>query len=466
MCTHCESTFENVPSNEDGSAAIEDRCCARPECEVYLCRAGGEHLSFECEGCGQRFCTDHKINLDGLLYCLECVVDLVESQAPDCECRQTDVDLFDPLGCQFHDPSSAWNVRLRAVKTIQEYETQKGDGKMGWSNGKDNSAGASVVAPAQALELAKAAPVVPDSKKSITFAKAVKYAAKGRVALVGPAGSGKSYTMLLLARALAGPTGRIAAIDTEHGALSKYADVFDFDVIELDTFSPETYITTLHSAEEAGYDVFCCDSLSHFWMGRDGALEFVDMATKRNRGDSMNGWREFRPHERLMVDEMISSPCHVICTMRTKTDFQEQTVDGKKKRVKIGLAPVQREGLEFEFDLVGYMDEENTLIVDKTRCSAYTQKAYTKPGPKEFEPLVKWLAGGPSRGVPVAQIDTGGYPPNTRGAAQYVAEQKIAAGNPHQIVPWKNMGQLAKAFDAMREAVGAGVAQNRAMARP
>jgi polynucleotide 5'-kinase involved in rRNA processing len=66
------------------------------------------------------------------------------------------------------------------------------------------------------------------------FKKAIKYAAKGRVALVGPSGSGKSYSMVILAKALA-KGGKIAAIDTEHGSLSKYADVFDFDVLELDS---------------------------------------------------------------------------------------------------------------------------------------------------------------------------------------------------------------------------------------
>ena len=224
---------------------------------------------------------------------------------------------------------------------------------MGWLNGKD-AARANVPPFTPGTEPGRAL-VVPDTKPgSNPFAKAVKYAAKGRVALIGPAGSGKSYTMLLLARALAGPTGRIAAIDTEHGSLSKYADIFDFDVMELDRFSPSAFVDTLHAAEDAAYDVFCCDSLSHFWVGRDGALEFVDMAAKRNR-DNMGGWKEFRPHERLMVEEMISSSCHVICTMRTKTDYQEQVdSNGKKKRVKIGLAPVQRDGLEYEFDLVGY----------------------------------------------------------------------------------------------------------------
>lgn len=228
---------------------------------------------------------------------------------------------------------------------------------------------------------------------SLQFKKAVKYGSKGRVALIGPAGAGKSMTMLKLARALAGPSGTIAAVDTEHGSLSKYADQFAFDVIELDVFSPENFIAALDAAEAAKYDVFCCDSLSHFWMGRGGALEFVDMAAKRHR-DQMGGWKDFRPHERAMVDRMIASPCHIVVTMRTKTDYQEVTgSDGKKKRVKVGLAPVQREGLEYEFDLVGYMDEENTLIVDKTRCPDYSQKAFPKPGDKEFAPFVDWLSG-------------------------------------------------------------------------
>jgi energy-coupling factor transporter ATP-binding protein EcfA2 len=301
--------------------------------------------------------------------------------------------------------------------------------------------------------------ITPSSTNGIAFKKAVKYASKGRIALIGPAGSGKSYTSLLLARALAGPNGRIAAIDTEHGSLSKYADLFDFDVIELDSFSPQTYVEALHAAENAGYDVFLCDSLSHFWTGRDGALEFVDMAGKRSK-DNMGGWKEFRPHERLMVDEMISSPCHVICTMRTKTAYEEQIDEkGKKKRVKIGLAPVQRDGLEYEFDLVGYMEEDNTFITDKTRCPFYAQKAYTKPGPKEFAPLVEWLKGGAVRGPVVARkIDTGGNPTNTVAAAQHVAAQKIAAGNPDSSAvlqaPWKSLVEAEQCFHAIRERVG------------
>lgn len=228
---------------------------------------------------------------------------------------------------------------------------------------------------------------------AIQFKKAVKYGAKARVALMGPAGSGKSYTMLELASLLAGSSGKIAAVDTERGSLSKYADLFNFDVIELDSYSPENFLAVMDEAEASKYDVICCDSLSHFWMGKDGALEFVDMASKKHR-DGMGGWKDFSPIERKMVDRMTGSPCHVVVTMRTKTEYQEVTdSNGKKKRVKIGLAPVQRAGLEYEFDLVGYMDDENNLIVDKTRCSALSGKIYTKPGAKEFGVFVSWLEG-------------------------------------------------------------------------
>jgi hypothetical protein len=121
-CTHCESTFRNVDRNEDGSPAIESTRCAHPGCEVYLCNAGCEHLSFTCYACGKRFCLEHKIVLDELPYCLGCAVEAVESQEPECECQQTDADQFDAAGCGFHNPASPWNVRLRAVTAVQDCE--------------------------------------------------------------------------------------------------------------------------------------------------------------------------------------------------------------------------------------------------------------------------------------------------------------------------------------------------------
>jgi hypothetical protein len=126
-CTHCESKFTNVDRNEDGSPAIETTRCAHPGCEVYLCHAGCEHLSFACDACGRRFCSEHKVTLDELPYSLGCAVEAVESQEPECECQQSDVDRFDAAGCELHNPASPWNVRLRAVTALQEYEAAHQD---------------------------------------------------------------------------------------------------------------------------------------------------------------------------------------------------------------------------------------------------------------------------------------------------------------------------------------------------
>ena len=123
--TRGETTLRDVDRNEDGSPAIEITRCAHPGSAVD--HAGCEHLSFQCEGCRRRFCSKHQVTLDGLPYCIACAVAVVESQEPECECRQTDVDLFDAAGCELHNPASPWNVRLRAVTAIQQYEQQHQD---------------------------------------------------------------------------------------------------------------------------------------------------------------------------------------------------------------------------------------------------------------------------------------------------------------------------------------------------
>jgi len=106
--------------------------------------------------------------------------------------------------------------------------------------------------------------------------------------------------------------------------------------------------------------------------------------------------------------------------------------------------------------------------VDKTRCSYYAQKALSRPGEKEFAPFVEWLAGAPVEAKPRPRtqqpIDTGGHPAGTQAAADYVAQQKIAAGRveaaarvvPVPLVkkPWTNRGEMRRAFLAVREHLG------------
>lgn len=221
----------------------------------------------------------------------------------------------------------------------------------------------------------------------LTFRAATKTGQKARIALFGPSGSGKTYTALQIAQGLG---QKIAVVDTEHGSASKYADLFRFDTLELDSFSPEIYTQAIKAAASAGYDVVVIDSLSHAWTGKDGALELVDRASKG--GNKFAGWRDVTPLHNELIDTIIGSPIHVIATMRSKTEYiVEQEGNRIKGVTKVGTAPVQRDGMEYEFDIILTLDMSNVASVDKTRCPALAGRTYRKDGASVAAQVADWL---------------------------------------------------------------------------
>lgn len=229
---------------------------------------------------------------------------------------------------------------------------------------------------------------------TFTFTEATKDEARLRLALCGPAGSGKTYSALAIATTLG---QRVAVIDTEHGAASKYGSgrPFKFQRLNLTTFAPATYVEAIHAAEDAGFDVIIIDSLSHAWMGKDGALEMVDRAAKKGSGggNTFGAWRDVTPQHNALVEAMIACKAHLIVTMRVKVDFEQIKDDRGKTTVrKVGLAPVQRDGLEYEFDVVLDINADHEGIVSKTRCSELTDKVFARPGAEVAKILKGWLS--------------------------------------------------------------------------
>lgn len=217
------------------------------------------------------------------------------------------------------------------------------------------------------------------------FQKATKTQARLRLALCGPSGAGKTYTALAIARHL-GKT--IAVIDTEHGSASKYADLFDFDVCNLVDFHPSRYLEAIKAAGQAKYDVIVIDSLTHAWFAE---LELA--------GKSFDGWRNVRPLERALIDAMLASPAHVIATMRTKTEWvMEEYVNKKGKATaapkKVGTAPIQSSGIEYEFDLAGELDLNHLLTISKSRCPELSNTTHLNPGQEVAEMMLAWLEDG------------------------------------------------------------------------
>jgi hypothetical protein len=235
---------------------------------------------------------------------------------------------------------------------------------------------------------------------NMQFTKATKKRSKLRLAIDGPSGAGKTYTALVAATAMA-EGGKIAVVDTERGSASLYSDKFDFDVLELDRFSPEVYTQAINAAEKAGYAVIVIDSLSHAWEGEGGALDMVDQAAARSKGNSYVAWRNVTPMHRQMVDAILQSKTHVIVTMRSKMDYvQEKDEKGSTVIRKIGLAPIQRQGMEYEFTIVCDMDLEHTMVVSKSRCDIVADKVVRRPGGDFFKTILDWLNSGSDPGQP------------------------------------------------------------------
>jgi hypothetical protein len=239
---------------------------------------------------------------------------------------------------------------------------------------------------------------------STLFRKATRTKVKLRMALDGPAGSGKTFTALRFAHAICPPGKRIAVINSESGAVEKYLGLapdgvpFDFDVCELTDFAPTKYTEAMFAAGSAGdYGVIIIDSLSHAWSGTGGALELKDKkAASGARGvNDFTAWRDITPMHNQMIESILRSPCHVIATMRNKTEYvMEPDERGRMIPKKVGLSPIQRAGMEYEFDVYGSMDESHILRISKTRCPEITDAMSVKPGAEFMAPVKKWCEDG------------------------------------------------------------------------
>lgn len=278
-----------------------------------------------------------------------------------------------------------------------------------------------------------------------TIKKATKQSARLRMALIGLSGGGKTWKSLFIARELAGPQGRVIVIDTERGSASKYADQFSFDVLELDTFEPRTYGDAIRACEGEGADVIVIDSLSHAWIGKGGALDQVDKVAKRQGGNSFGAWRDVTPQHNELVDTILRARAHVLVTMRAKMEHSQERDEKTGRTVvrKVGLAAVQRDGMEYEFDVVLDVDSEHNAIVSKTRCSALTDKVFSSRDTGELAGALRaWLTEAPA--APQADAHEGTFRALRATLEASVKDRPVEAALPALVTAWRGMGATIK----------------------
>lgn len=235
----------------------------------------------------------------------------------------------------------------------------------------------------------------------ISFQKAERAKSKARVAIIGPSGSGKTLSALFLAFGIAGSWDKVALIDTEHERGRFYADREDLGIGAFlyasmaPPYTPDKYIDYVRSAAQAvGEDgVVIVDSFSHAWDNEGGVLDIKSEIAQQHGKNDYTAWADAGKIQNNLVNTLLSVPCHTIITMRVKTAYaMEVNERGKTVPVKIGLAPVQRENTEYEFDVVFQLSRDHTASLSKDTTFLDSWSGVITPG--LGQQLGDWLSQG------------------------------------------------------------------------
>lgn len=219
--------------------------------------------------------------------------------------------------------------------------------------------------------------------------KSERKKAKIKMALQGSAGSGKTYSSLLLAKGLTnGDFSKVAIIDTECGSADLYAHLGDYNVLTLQPpFTPENYVKALEVCEKANIEVIIIDSMSHCWE------ELLDFHSKM-AGNSFTNWAKITPLHKSFIDKIMQVNAHVIATMRTKQDYVLNQKNGKYIPEKVGLKAIQRDGVDFEFTLVFDIDIKHFATASKDRTGLFMDKPEFYINASTGQKLLEWSNSG------------------------------------------------------------------------
>lgn len=255
----------------------------------------------------------------------------------------------------------------------------------------------------------------------VEIRKAVRKKAKLRLGIAAPSGAGKTYSSLLLAFGLG---QKVGLIDTEQGSGDLYADLGDYDIIQIEApYTIDKYLQAIKAFEQANYDVIIIDSLSHAWAGDGGLLDKQGKIADSGKGNGYTAWRTITPEHNALVNAMLASPCHVIATMRSKQEYVLQVNDnGKQAPKKVGMAPIQRDGMEYEFTVMLDIDINHNATSTKDRTRLFDGKIF-KITSETGEQLLAWL----NNGVTKEQAEVNNFKEKTSNVSSLDELQKLFA---------------------------------------
>jgi hypothetical protein len=226
--------------------------------------------------------------------------------------------------------------------------------------------------------------------------KAARKQSKIKLSISGSSGSGKTFSALLLAYGICSDWNKIAVLDSENYSASLYAHLGSFNVINLqEPFTPEQYIDAIHLCEQSGIEVIIIDSISHEWNGKGGGLEIHEKETaKMKMPNSFTAWAAVTPRHQSFIDAIVQSRAHIVCCMRSKTEYILTERNGRQVPQKVGMAPITRDGFEFEVSIHFELDQQHKAFCSKDRTGLFTQNDPFIISQQTGKQIIDWCQSG------------------------------------------------------------------------
>ena len=226
-----------------------------------------------------------------------------------------------------------------------------------------------------------------------------------KLALLGPSGSGKSFSSLRIAKGMLealekkglAQNGRILFMNTEQKRGYYYANEFAYDIVDIDSpHNPEKYIEFLEWAVEEDYPIVIMDSTSHEWEGTGGCLELHQRA-----GGTFQSWGKITPRHNKFISAIADSEIHIVATMRGKDQYEIEKGD-KISVKKVGKGAKQREGFEYEFTATFMLDQKtNTSETQKDNTHIFENLGAFQFTEKHGKQVIEWANSGKGYTPPV-----------------------------------------------------------------
>jgi KaiC/GvpD/RAD55 family RecA-like ATPase len=194
------------------------------------------------------------------------------------------------------------------------------------------------------------------------------------LALLGGAGTGKTYSALQLAYGITGNWGKVAVIDTENSSASYYSHLGPFNTLQISQhYTTINYIEAIQLCHEAAIEVIIIDSISPEWNGQYG---FIDNYCSI-KGDSYKRWDEVMHMHREFMNTLIYSPVHIISTVKS-----------------VNKVPQAEAGFEHYFDTVLELKRDHEALVIKDRSSVCKKNGSFLITPSLGAELFEWSSTG------------------------------------------------------------------------